>query len=538
MLAPLPRSALASLLLVALGLTLPSADEPPVADATPAPATRKPAVDLDPSFLIPQKVAAGDEHDHSALSHTPDVVFTADGTRMLTTTSENELIVFDASTRKLLHRVPAPGKTGDAVSITPDGKYVVWVLEDESVVVVDVASGKELSRDAKPAKSAERPAAGPREPASIDEAPADVASLPVQTVSPEADNAAVPATRETHAAWVRTSPDGRFVAVSRGAALEIRSLPELRLEATFAGHDASVTNIAWSRDGARIGSTAANGRLLIHDAKDPSKIVLRLDKEEPLHALTFHPTRRLVAFGGVDKRIYLYDLEEKVERDIAAKTAQPFWITCLGFSPDGQKLAVGDESCDIWLYDLASGEQVFHNKHHVECWLGSVAWTPDSQGFLFACRPNAHAGKPQVCGWLAQAEASRDPALRESRAALLVSVRAALAAATDDEMRATLTRYQTFLEHEEQVVAPDSSVLAQQFGGQTFDASGIATANGELFAPAGWPSDETTIAASFPIDELPAATRDRAAKHRRLHAERTAFYGRSNFCVNQWRIAK
>jgi len=56
-------------------------------------ATKEEPVELDHSFQIPQ--ATGRE-----LSHTPALVFTADGKRMVTATAEHEIIVFDATQRK------------------------------------------------------------------------------------------------------------------------------------------------------------------------------------------------------------------------------------------------------------------------------------------------------------------------------------------------------------------------------------------------------------------------------------------------------
>jgi hypothetical protein len=71
----------------ALGLLLASAASTAWGQEAQPPPAEAPAVDLDASFQIPQK-------EGQPLSHTPSVVFTQDGKRMLTATSDNEIIAF------------------------------------------------------------------------------------------------------------------------------------------------------------------------------------------------------------------------------------------------------------------------------------------------------------------------------------------------------------------------------------------------------------------------------------------------------------
>ena len=65
---------------------------------------------MDESFRIPQSEAG-------AISHTPSVVYTPDGKKMVTATSNGEIIVFETSTQKILRRIEFPGELSDAVSI-------------------------------------------------------------------------------------------------------------------------------------------------------------------------------------------------------------------------------------------------------------------------------------------------------------------------------------------------------------------------------------------------------------------------------------
>ena len=140
-------------------------------------------------------------------------------------------------------------------------------------------------------------------------------------------------------------------------------------------HEGEITNLVWSRDGSLLALTGKDGTIVVLDVAS-GKEAFRAKKPGGLYAVDFHPTERRIVFGGHERKVYQVDLETKEEQVISGH--QPYWITCLGYSPDGQLVAVGDESCDVWLYKLKNPkESVFHSKHHVECWLTQVAWTPD-----------------------------------------------------------------------------------------------------------------------------------------------------------------
>jgi len=96
---------------------------------------------------------------------------------------------------------------------------------------------------------------------------------------------------------------------------------------------------------------------------------------------------------------------------------------------------VGDESCDVWLFQVRTKALAFHNKHHNECWLSSVAWAPDGATFLFGCRPNAHAGRPTLWEPVVRAEAARSDEAREVRTRLVAAIDAEIAKAPGEARR-------------------------------------------------------------------------------------------------------
>lgn len=429
-------------------------------------------VDMERSFRIPHGAAGS---TGASVSHTPAVVFTKDGKTMLTATSGGEIVAFAAGTQKILKRVAFPEKVSAAVSIDPAGRFVVWALANKGVAVMDLASGKILRKAPEP-----------------------------------------------KANWLAVSPDGSTVAVACGKVLQLRDVEQLAVKWQLTGHEAEITCVAWSADGQRIGTASKDGRLLVHDVSTKTRCY-EVKKAAPLYAVSFHPKGNTVAYGGHDKQVYEYDFATEKEKVLSK--GQPFWITSLGYSPDGGLIAVGDESCDIWLYDLASGNRIFHNKHHVECWLSSVAWAPDNETFLFGCCPNSHAGKPSLHLPLTRAEAARTEAVRRSRAALIQAIDAQIASIDDQKQKRTLAACKTSLQAEEKAVPSSAGIVLAGSGAGAGPDAVAQTASL-------WSS---MLSRQAPSTALPQGIQKLLEQHRKvLHKEIEKL--QYTFCINQWKV--
>lgn len=430
-------------------------------DPTPAatPSGQDIDVGLGQSFQIPQG-------EGNSLSHTPAVVFTADGKRMITATSGDEVVVFEAVSRKLLKRFKLPEEGTDGVSIDASGRVAAWALKKGGMVLMDLETGRIVARDEK-----------------------------------------------LSAKWLAVSPDGKTVAVSRKEAIELRRLPSLEKVAAFEGHEADVHALTWSADGKMLGSVAEDGRLIVHDAAGTA--VYEEKKPGPLYAVAFHPAGTHIAYGGKENTIYEYAFETKKE-EVVAK-GQPYWITSLGYSPDGEMLAAGDESCDVWLFKVSTRKLTFHGKHHVECWLNSVAWAPDNETFLFGCRPNAHAGKPTVYLGNLRAEAAQTAEIRTSRASLLKAIDDRIAGEKDEERKKTLVSWRDSLAREEELQGQGQSGIQVQTASAFIDDVGVdlpQQINGQPLAGASFSIDEAGILVGSPsLDELPEDLRKLAEAH-------------------------
>jgi len=158
---------------------------------------------------------------------------------------------------------------------------------------------------------------------------------------------------------------------------------------TLLGHTNWIWSVAWSIDGCRIISGSNDQSIRVWDAKT-GQCVQQFQTDAWIMAIAPHPNGRILASGGADCVVSLFDLETGDR--LKTLSGHKSWIWSMAWSPDGQTLATGSEDGTIRLWNAQTGEclQVLQAS---QVRIFSVAWSPDGQ--MLACG----GGDPAVQLW-------------------------------------------------------------------------------------------------------------------------------------------
>lgn len=356
MLPPLDRRSLLLLALAPAALALGAC----VARSVPAPAPDL-ARDAPDGRLVPDAW-----FEAGGVTHVPAVAWSRDGATLWAGTDAGEVLALDAATGALRARARiAPGPV-DALGVAASGHALA--LAGERVVLLALEPGQAADAGAAPDAGTEAGAPAGRALRAL-----------VRAVVPGAAGLAPDRAGARVAVWGR---DG-LVVLDAGTLAPRARLP-LRtpvLAADWAAGDAALVAAA----------PAPLGLLVL----DPATLAPRAAHavEGALEAVACAPDRPVVAVAGATRgTVDLLDLERATRR--ALPGWQPFDVTAIGWAPDGERVAAGDASCDLWLHDVARAGPRLRARHHVECRISAVAWAPDGARVVFGCRPAADAPAP------------------------------------------------------------------------------------------------------------------------------------------------
>jgi len=271
----------------------------------------------------------------------------------------------------------------NSVAFSPDGKLIASGSEDNSIKLWNAKTGKSLRTLKKSWWRRENNAAI----LSVAFSP-DGRSL----VSGSEDNTIkvwdvktgkVRKTLTGEDVWVNSvtfSPDGRSFA-SKGDKIKL--------------WDITTNKPLFNLDGVRVVAFSPNGRMLASGGLNDSirlwdletgKVVHTLHKHvNPIRSVAFSPDGSILASGSDDKTIKLWNL--KTGKELSTLEGHRHSVGSLAFSPDGRVLASGSSDTTIKLWDISSSQELDTLYGH-DCLVKSISFSPDGKTLVSASEDN------------------------------------------------------------------------------------------------------------------------------------------------------
>jgi len=200
-----------------------------------------------------------------------------------------------------------------------------------------------------------------------------VGSADGRVLSYDSTGEATPVTGEGHTNLVSSLasfPDGRVIT---------------------AGYDDRVREVEGSSFTASVFSTGSQPKALA-TTSDKTTFVVGADAVEAVRnnqkVADFRPAASptaiaaadsLIAIGFGDQKIRLYDWDGRALQEAGLLEANKGLVSALAFSPDGLKLAAGDSSGKVVLYDVPKREPITSRWSFHSARVNSLSWTADSQ---------------------------------------------------------------------------------------------------------------------------------------------------------------
>ncbi|MBM4071889.1 MAG: WD40 repeat domain-containing protein [Planctomycetes bacterium] len=120
------------------------------------------------------------------------------------------------------------------------------------------------------------------------------------------------------------------------------------------GHEGPVLSLAWN-GGKVLASVGADKKILFWSPLE-GVISKTITSEHPINAIAMDPDGKLLAGGGEDYFVHLWDIEAAKPKGKLAEHAE--WILAVTFSPDGKQLASGDFKGKVLLWDVTEGKKI------------------------------------------------------------------------------------------------------------------------------------------------------------------------------------
>ena len=160
------------------------------------------------------------------------------------------------------------------------------------------------------------------------------------------------------------------------------------LRQTLTGHTNWITSLSFSRTGQYLASSSRDGTIRLWKMDRTTKLYIDppfqiiKDHQAPVLAVQFSPTEAIFASCGEDAKIRLWRDDGSPFNTF--KNGHDKWVTCLSFSPDGQRIVTGSADRTLIIWNI-NGTPIKTIKAH-DTFIEDVAISPSGRLIASASR--------------------------------------------------------------------------------------------------------------------------------------------------------
>jgi WD40 repeat protein len=177
---------------------------------------------------------------------------------------------------------------------------------------------------------------------------------------------------------------GRHLAAGSGGAVNLWDWQDDRLERKFTGHPPIPISVAFSRDGRWLASGDWQGRVNLWDPEGrggPAHTFV--EDGSPISALAFRPDAGALATASYDRRADVWDTKTGEHLRLVPHTGRRA-VLCVAFGgPNGRLLATSGEDKTVHVREAATGRELLNLRGHTET-VTCLAFSPDGQRLVSA----------------------------------------------------------------------------------------------------------------------------------------------------------
>ncbi len=310
-------------------------------------------------------------------------VYSPDGSRLASASSDKTVRVWDASSRDSLLTLKGHTDDVNGVAYSPDGSRLASASSDGTVRVWDASSGASLPTLKGHTDDVNGVAYSP------DGSRLASASSDGTVRVWDARSGAILLTLKVDAGTVKSvaySPDGsQLASASQDGTVRVWDARRGAILFTLKGHTDKVNGVAYSPDGSRLASCNFDKTVRVWDARGGAGLLVLKGHAGAVHSVTYAPDGSRLASASSDGTVRVWDARGGTSTSLLILKGHTDRAHGVAYSPDGSRLASASWDGTVKVWDARSGADLLTLEGHFRHVYG-VAYSPDGSCLASASR--------------------------------------------------------------------------------------------------------------------------------------------------------